>query len=175
MKRNPGILLQEERAASAAEAMRAELRNQGRGWNALGGFGLLLTVLGLLDVGLYFYPPAFSSPEWEFGVVTSAVSSLPMPTIGLAAVVGWLLVRGGRGGRIVGAVVLTILVMAVAAGLVLFLLDVPLALKAADGPQGPAIYRAIIRTLAMGAGFGGAYGVAAFTLLRRSRRETLHG
>ena len=157
------------------DTRRGSRGSQGRsvpaGWNALGWFGLLLAVIGAVDIVLYFYPPAFASPEWEFATVAAAVSSLPLPTVGLAALVAWLLARGSRGQKVIGAVVLLLAAAAVVAGYGLFLLNLPMALGAAAGPQGPAIQRAIIRTSVMGVGFGLAYVVSAIVLLRHLSRR----
>lgn len=183
MSQSVGAVPRESSAVPAAgrdrvlvDTRRGSRGSQGRsvhaGWNALGWFGLLLAVIGAVDIVLYFYPPAFSSPEWEFATVAAAVSSLPLPTVGLAALVAWLLVRGSKGQKVMGAVMLLLAAAAVAAGYVLFLLNLPLALNAAAGPQGPAIQRAIIRTSVMGVGFGLAYVVSAIVLLRHLSGRT---
>jgi len=138
-----------------------------RGWKAVGWFGLLLAVIGLTDVALYWYPLAFGSPEWEFGTVASAFGALPLATIGLAAVVGAVLVNPSRVAMIVTAGVLLLLATFIAGAFVMFLSNMPMALSAADGPQGPAIQRGIVRTVVKGLGFGSAYAVAGMMLLRR--------
>lgn len=143
-----------------------------RGWRVLGLFGLLLAVVGLVDVLLYLYPPAFDSPEWEFGTVTAMLSGLPLPSIGFGALGAWALVQGGRVSRIALGVVFFAMVALIAGAYLLFLLNVPLALSASDGPQGPAITRAIVRTTVMGAGFGAAYLIGGVVMVRTlSRRE----
>ncbi len=128
--------------------------------------GLLLAVIGLVDVALYAYPTAFSSPEWEFGTAAAMVSSLPLPTIGFAALLAWALARGGRASRIVLALCLLLVALAVAGIYTLFVLNVPLALKAASGPQGPVLIRALVRTTVMAVGFGLGYLVSGISLLR---------
>lgn len=164
------VLVQSRRDARSSD--RARGRSMDAGWKALGWFGLLLAIIGAIDIGLYFYPAAFASPEWEFATVAAAISSLPLPTVGLAGLVAWLLARGSKGQKITGSVVLLLAATAVAAAYALFLLNLPMALNAAAGPQGPAIQRAIIRTTVMGVGFGMAYLVSAIVLLRHLSGRT---
>lgn len=142
------------------------------GWRILGLLGLLLAFVGLADASLYLYPPAFESPEWEFGTMAAVLSSLPLPTVGFAALGAWSVVRGGRISRIALATVLLVMVALIVAAYVLFLLDVPLALSASDGPQGPTINRAIVRTTVMGVGFGTGYLIVAIILLRTLKPRT---
>lgn len=136
------------------------------GWRAVGWFGLLLAVIGFADLSLHLFRPAFGSAEWEFATMAAMLASLPLPTIGLAVVVGALLVNQARLWSIVASVVLLVLVLLIAAAYTIFMLNLPVALTAAVGPQGSAIYRTIARTTVMGVGFGSAYLVAGLMLLR---------
>jgi hypothetical protein len=137
-----------------------------RGWRAVGWFGLLLAVIGFADLSLYLIPPRFGVAEWEFATLTAVFSALPLSTIGIAGMVGALLVNQTRGGLIAMGVALLVLAAAVGLGYLVFLLNLPLALNAATGPQGPAIYRSIARATIMAGGFGLAYLVTGITLLR---------
>jgi hypothetical protein len=148
--------------------------SQPRAWKIIGWFGLLLAVIGGVDAALHWYPPAFSSPEWEFGTVATSVGALPLPTIGLAALLGSFLARGVRWGIITMAVVLLVLGLTVLAAYGLFLLDVPLALNAATGPAATALKKAIVRTTVMGPGFGLAYILAGIVALRHLSRRVGH-
>ena len=133
----------------------------------MGWFGFLIAAIGFADIALYLYPPSFGVPEWEFATIIAVLSALPLSTIGLAAMVGALLVNPARVSLTLMAIVLLLLAVAVIGGYVVFLLDLPLALEAArTGPQGPAIYRSIARATIMAVGFGLAYLVAGITLLR---------
>lgn len=138
-----------------------------QGWKAVGWFGLLLAIVGLTDVALYWYPTAFGSPEWEFGTVAAAFSALPLATIGLAAVVGAVLVHRPRTWMVVTAGALLLLATLMVAAFAMFLGNVPMALQATDGPQGAAIQRGIVRTVVKGVGFGSAYVVAGIVLIRK--------
>lgn len=157
--------------ASRHRNQRAPRIEPQRGWRVLGLFGLLLAVIGLVDILLYLYPPAFDSPEWEFGTMTAMLSGLPLPSIGFGALTAWVLVQGGRRTRVAVSLALFAMAALVAAAYLLFLLNVPLALSASNGPQGPAITRAIVRTTVMGAGFGVAYLVGGIVMVRTLTRK----
>ncbi|HET7111798.1 MAG TPA: hypothetical protein VFI41_13080, partial [Gemmatimonadales bacterium] len=45
------------------------------GWKLLGWVGGVLLIVGLIDLGLAFYPPMFGNPNWEFGTVSSQLNS----------------------------------------------------------------------------------------------------
>lgn len=159
---SPGVILK----APHAKAVPVGARSTDRGWKAVGWFGVLLAVIGLTDVALYWYPFAFGSPEWEFGTVAAAFSALPLATIGLAAVVGALMVNRARVPMMVTAAALLVLALLIAASFALFLKNMPLALSAVEGPPATAMYRGIIRTTVKGLGFGSAYLFAGVMLLR---------
>jgi hypothetical protein len=137
-----------------------------KGWRAVGWFGLLLAVIGFADMSLYLIPPGFGSTEWTFGTMARLLISLPLPTIGVAAVVGALLVNRARPAMIGAASVVLLLGLGIAVAYVLFLTTVPLALQGAEGPQALVIVRTIARTSFMGVGFGLAYLVAGIVLFR---------
>lgn len=136
----------------------------------LGLFGLLLAMVGMVDVLLYLYPPSFESPEWEFGTVAAMMSGMPLPAIGFAALGAWILTQGRRVSRIVLTIVFFGMVLLIAGAYILFLLNVPLAWSASSGPQGPAIIRTIVRTSVMAAGFGAGYLVGGIVLVRSLSR-----
>lgn len=93
--------------------------------------GFALAVAGWVDVGLFYYPSHFGSPDWEFGTIAQTLDAMPLPTLGLALVAIGIRVRGGALVWTRGmAVVLGIVALLCLAALVLFALDIPLALKA---------------------------------------------
>lgn len=142
------------------------------GWRILGFLGLLLAVVGLVDVLLNLYPPAFDSPEWEFGTVTRMLTSLPLPTVGFAGMAAWAFARGGKKSRIAVAVAAFAVMLLIAGLYLLFLLNVPLAWQATSGPQGSAIIRSIARTSVMGVGFGIGYLAVGIALVRSLKPRT---
>ena len=145
-------------------------------WRMLGRFGVLLAVIGGIDILLHWYPASFRSPEWEFGTVATTFASLPLPTMGLVAVLASALARAVTPNLVAMSVVLGLLSLFVTVALLMFVLDVPLALRAASAPGVPPqalteMKRTIVRTLVMGVGFGVVYVYGAVVstrfLLRR--------
>ena len=141
-------------------------------WRWIGRFGFLMALIGFADSALHWYPLAFHSPEWEFTAVSMSFGPLPLVTIGLAALLGSFAARGVRGGVVATAAVCLVLAGLIGAAYVLFLTDVPLALKAATGPAGLTLKKAIARTTVLGVGFGTAYLIAGVAALRHSSRST---
>ena len=135
-------------------------------WRLFGWFGLLLAVIGSIDVVSQWYPASFRSPEWEFGTAAVTIASLPLLTIGVTALLASFLARAKREGVVAMGVVYLALFLIVGAALILFALDVPLALRSPPGPPLTAIKKAIVRTALMGASYEIAYLVAAILSFR---------
>jgi hypothetical protein len=136
-------------------------------WRLLGWFGLLLAVVGFMDVALQWYPTSFKSPEWEFGTVTNSFATLPLLSIGLMSMLASYLARAERGGVVAMAILFSVLFVLIVGAFLLFLSDVPLALKAsAPTPAVLTMKKSIIRTSVMAIGFGTAYLVAVVVSFR---------
>jgi hypothetical protein len=145
---------------------------QGSPWRTLGGFGLVLTLIGVGQLILYLYPAmAFGTPEWEFGASAQLLGALPLPTIGLAALFAAAAGSANRGGLIALAVVLSLLAIAVFAMLTLFWLVVPVALQAIPAHMREPIYQTMGRTTLSGVGFGILYLWAAGRAVRQVKRS----
>ncbi len=143
-----------------------------RAWAVIGWFGFVLAAIGIADSVVNWYPMAFGSPEWEFGTISTTFGSLPLVTMGLAGLLGSFLARGDRIGVIVMRVLVWWLGLAVLALYVLFLTDVPMALRATAGKLGSLpIRRGIVRTSILGVGFGAGYLAAAVVSLLSLRRR----
>ncbi len=142
----------------------------GTAWRMVGWFGLMLAVIGAVDIALNWYPTAFSSREWEFGTVAVSFGSMPLMTMGLAALFASFLARGSRLGVLVMTFVFLLLLVWVVCCYILFLLDVPIALQVARGATALPIKKAIAKTTVMGLGFGLVYlgaVVVSFKVLKR--------
>ncbi len=141
-------------------------------WKAIGWFGLLLALVGLGDILVNWYPLGLGSPEWEFATIGASFALLPVLTVGLAAMLGSFLARGVRWGIVTMTVVLILAAVAVLGVYVVFLLDVPLALRAsARTAVAVGVRRGIARTSLMGVAFGGGYLAAALFSLRSLKRR----
>lgn len=143
-----------------------------RAWAALGWFGLLLALIGLGDFSTNWYPFSLGSAEWEFVTVATSLGTLPLVTMGLAAMLASFLARGVRWGIVTLSVVLLVLGILVLCAYVLFLTDVPMALKGTAGTAvALSIRKTVVRTSFLGPGFGVGYIVAAVVSLRSLRRR----
>lgn len=139
----------------------------------VGWFGLLLALIGLGDALINWYPLATQSPEWEFGTIATTFGSLPLMTMGLAAVLASFFARGIRWGLITMAVTLLLLGLLVIGLFLLFVTDVPLALRATSRTLARvAIRRGIARTAILGVGFSVGYLAAAAMAFRYLRGGT---
>lgn len=142
------------------------------GWRLLGGFGALLLLVGLGDIALAWFPLRPGNAEWEFGAIHQTMTTLPLPTIGAAAMLASAFALGKRG--LVRAVAggLLILMLALLALDVIFLTLIPLVLGAVPDAVRPGIQKLVARTLLAGVAFPVAYllaGVAAWRLSRLKR------
>lgn len=138
-------------------------------YRVVGWAGALLALAALCDYALAFYPLGFGSAEWEMATIGSVVQGLPLLSIGLAALwvcaarLAWraMLVVVGAGGLILAACVFV--------SLLLFVTDVPLAVRATQSVARLGIYKLVARTLILGLMFGTAYAVMGVMALKRAR------
>jgi len=135
-------------------------------WRLFGWFGLLIAVVGLVDVVLQWYPVSFNSREWEFATISTTYATLPLLTLGLTILLATFLTLGVRSGVMTMGIVFALLGLGVVACYGIFALDIPIALKFATGPAGLTIKKAIVRSLVMGACFGVGYLAAAVVSFR---------
>ena len=134
-------------------------------------FSALLAFVALADFVLAWVPSRFGVPEWEFATIAQTLAGLPLLTIGLAGLLGSTMALGRRRLVVATAVLLLVLGLTVFVALVLFMLDVPLALRASQGPSALGVQKAIAKTLLLGLCFGTAYIVSAISALRHPGRD----
>lgn len=158
----PHVLVQTDRRAVDPIAIAAPRT----AWKLFGWLGWLLLLVGAIDLISQWYPTSFKSAEWEFGVVTVTIASLPLLTIGSTVVLASFLSRAKKGGVAVMGVFFAVTFVLVGLMLVLFASDLPLALRSPPGPALSAVKKAIARTLVMGVAYEIAYFVAAVTSFR---------
>ncbi len=166
------VLDADEKAARAARDVEPLTASPDRGWRAIGWFGLLIAAIAFVDLVLNLYPAAWSSPEWEFGTIARTLGSLPLFSIGMAAILGSYLARGRRIGILVTSILLVAFALLILGAWTVFTLDVPMALNAAgSGPASLVIKKTIVRTTSMGLGFGAGYLIAAVASFRHIKRR----
>ncbi len=140
-------------------------------WRWIGWFSLVLALAGLGDWVLAWVPLRLGSVEWEFGTVVSSFSGLPLITIGFAGLLGSAVARGIRWQIITVAATVLFFAAWILAASILFLLDVPMALRAVQGVAHLGILKAIAKTGLLATLFLIAYSVAGIGALRFARRQ----
>jgi hypothetical protein len=141
-------------------------------WRWVGWFSLLLSLAGLGDWVLTWTPLQFGAMEWEFGTVVASFSGLPLITMGVAGMLASALARGTRTQVTVLSIVVIVFGVSIIAALLVFLLNVPLALNAVQGPAHRGIVKAIAKTCLLGVLFSAGYLVAGFATLRHAFKRS---
>ena len=141
-----------------------------RAWRWLGWFSLVLALAGLGDWLLAWFPMRFGSPEWEFGTVVSTLAGLPLITMGFAGLLASAVARDIRWQVVAVAIAVLLFGTWVLAAFVVFLLDVPIAMRAVQGVARVGIMKAIAKTTMLAVLFSAVYFVAAISALRYARR-----
>lgn len=140
-------------------------------WRSLTAFGCALAVIGFGQVAINFYPAGFGSAEWQFGVTAQALSSLPLPSMGLAAILAGVVATSSRRGLLSTAIVLVLAALLTGLALAAFWAVVPVALSASAGsPAAAAVRQTVARATLTGAGFGFIYLFGAVLAFRRLRQ-----
>jgi hypothetical protein len=102
-------------------------------WSALATIGAAFFVLGLIDIGLGWYPAALGNLEWEFGTISGSLNALAIPMLGLYLMLASAIARSDRGmARVVSLLMGLLLVGLVGLG-VIYLTVVPVAIKSVAG------------------------------------------
>lgn len=137
-----GLLLREKRESTSKQPARIREATK---WTLLGRFGWILGLIGLTDLLLVWYPPAFGNAGWEFATIDRSFSAVPLFTVGLAAVMvaAWARARTVQVRLIAWLMIVAALLMA--AGFVLFLLNAPIAVQMA-GDVSTGVKKAIVKT-----------------------------
>jgi hypothetical protein len=144
-------------------------------WKWVGWFGLMLATVGLSDFALAWYPMNWGSPEWEFATVTSSYSGLPLPTMGLIALMASAVARGVRWQVMAFSIGLIAWSLVLVLGFTLFLTTVPVALGAVQGIPLLGIKKAVVKTTILTVAFAGSYLVAGIVGIRHLRRSNRAG
>jgi hypothetical protein len=157
-------------AKIAASPVRSQVfsPDSSRAWRAVGWFAATLLLAGVSDWIIAWIPFRLGTLEWEFGTITATLSGLPLVTMGLAGVLAAALGRGSKWQVIVAASLVLFFAALIIVALVIFLLDVPLALRTVDGVAQLGIKKAIAKNLSLGLLFSVAYIVAGVAALRHA-------
>ena len=135
------------------------------GWAILTWIGAAFVIIGVVDLGLAWYPTQFGVVDWEFGILAVTLDNLPLPALGLTLLVVAALSNGRAWQVGLATVVLALLVALLAAGFVIYLTTVPLALKA-EVPVRFSVHKAIAKTTVQFLAYLVVFGVMAMKTRR---------
>lgn len=137
-----------------------------RAWRWLSWFSLVLALAGVSDWIIAWVPVRLGNPEWEFGTIVASIAGLPLIGIGFAGLLASGIARGAKSQTIVVASAALLLAVLLLGALVVFALDVPLALSSVQGVARLGIQKAIVKTTIVGLLFLVAFGVSGVAALR---------
>lgn len=138
----------------------------GAAWRWIAWLSLILALAGLGDWILAWVPLRFGSTEWEFGTIVSSFAGLPLITIGFAGMLGSAIARNVRWQAIVVSVAMLAFAAWILAASIVFLLDIPIALRAVQGFAKLGIMKAIAKTGLLAVLFLVGYSVAGVGAIR---------
>lgn len=119
-------------------------------WQMFFVVGLGLALVGMVDAAMLLVPANPSSLDWEFGTIGSMIEGLPLITMGLGCMAASSTASGWAWTRRTLILMLVVLALVVAAGVVLFSLDVPPVLRAANPQLHLSIKKVAFKTAVMG-------------------------
>lgn len=147
--------------------------DQALGWAMVGWAAFAFAVVGGADVVLAWYPPAVGNPEWEFGTVSQTLDALPLLSLGVVLLVGSGVVRGQRWLVRTGAVILSLMALAVVAADVLYAMSVPIALNSVpENVIRTGLKKAIVKATIQGVTYPVIYTIVAVLAFRHAKRKT---
>ena len=147
---------------------RRNLPDSARAWRWIGWLALALFLAGAVDWVLAWIPLRFGSPEWEFGTVVASFGGLPLMTMGFAGLLASAIARGIRWQVVMISLFVLVWAVWILGALIIFLLDVPIALRASSGPVHLGLMKATARTTTLGLLFSTSYFVAGIAALRQT-------
>jgi len=115
-------------------------------WTVLVGLGVALAFVGWVDIGLLWWPPKFGDTQWEFVIITNFFDALPVATVGTSLLLLGVMAKAPRRLTNVATAVLALLVALLIALAIVYLLDVPLALKGTPVAAKSVIRRSVLKT-----------------------------
>ena len=133
-------------------AVRSGGRAQLEAWRALSWIGIAFVLLGLTDVALGWYPPAFGNPEWEFGTISGTLNALAIPMLGLYLVLASAIARSDRRSARIVAVAMGLLLATILLLGVIYLTVLPIAIKAVSSNALVALgmKKAVVKAMTLG-------------------------
>lgn len=138
-------------------------------WTVIGGLGLAVAVIGWTDLALLWYPLNFGSPEWEFGTISAHLDGMPLATVGFGLALVGVLNRGWRIPARTLAVVSFLISAALFAVFLIYLLDIPIALRGVRVELQPIIKKGIVKATVFAVTYMALYGWLGWYVWRNTR------
>ena len=130
---------------------RKETSSPTTAWAMLGWVGLAFFIVGALDLLMTWVPTRFGNPEWEFGTVSRTLDNLPITAIGLTMLMASVAARSIAWAMRATGLIALLLAAVLAMGFLVYLLDVPLALRRVTDPLARSgLKRAIFKAAVQG-------------------------
>lgn len=133
------------------------------------GLGITLTLIGLTDLGMLYFPPHWASLDWEFGTIGATIEGLPLLTVGLGLLAMSSVALGRTRWMRLWSILMLLLALFVIAILIVFVLDVPVALRAVQPTGREALQKSIVKTGLMGSLYVVWYAALGIWTWRRIR------
>ena len=125
--------------------------------------------MSLIDISLGWYPLRFGRPEWEFGTISATINGLAIPSLALYLILGSAIaLERPTLAKAVG-IVMVVLALILLALVILYLTNVPIALKAtqANALAHSGIKKAAVKALVFFTGYEILFVLGALKALRR--------
>lgn len=108
--------------------------------------GLAVTAVGLIDLGFAWFPWQFGNGEWEFGTVSRTFDSLALVSVGIGFFSLGAVLRRSSWMSSAAVALSGVLLAALLGGVLIYALNLPLALRMVPPEAAGALRRAIMRT-----------------------------
>ena len=154
------------RSGGEARTVDADERLDGA-WRLVQAIGFALLVMGAVDILLAWAPWNFGNADWEFGTASATLNSMPVPAMGVALLAAGSIARRSVLLTALAASWSVIVVLGLCAVGLLYLLDVPLAMRAAASVSAQTDMRIAIAKALMA--FGAYTSVHAYVILSCAR------
>jgi hypothetical protein len=131
--------------------------------------GVAIAVVGWTDLALLWYPPQLGNPQWEFGTISAHLNGMPLGTVGLALVAAGAIGEGHRRSAQVVAGVALLVAVSLLAISVIYLLDIPVALRSTPAQARAILTKAIVKAAVYALTYTAFYAWLARLLWRRTQ------
>ena len=131
--------------------------------------GITVSVVGWTDLALLWYPLNFGNPQWEFGTISGHFDGMPLGTLGISILTVGAYGKGWHRTTRVFAVIVAVIAVLLFAISVIYLLDVPVALRGTAPEMGGLLKKAMFKTGVFAAVYICFYSWLAWFLWRKTK------